>query len=158
VFANLLLLYSPVGTTPPPPTAAVSTFAKVVNYNDLLPPITLSVAHAAGASTLVLKPAGVGARLGPLPANRVFRVTALRNPNTPAEQVLGIYEATGISGDTLTGVSGTERFGNVAQAAGVAIEVRPTAKDFEEHSAAINAAEVTLAAVIARLGTAGLWP
>jgi hypothetical protein len=141
------------------PTPGMSTFAKATNYNDLLPPITLASAHAAGASTLILS-AGAGAsnRLGTLGANRIFRVTALQSPGTAAEQVLGIYEATGISGDTLTGVSGAEGFGNVALPAGTAIEERPTEKGYEEHSTAINAAEVTIplraldSAVVHRFG------
>jgi hypothetical protein len=113
---------------------SISSFPKPANYNDLLPPIVLSVPHAAGSPSLVL-PTGAGARLGTLPANRIYRVTALRNPNTPAEVVLGIYNATGMSGDTLTGLTGAEGFGNVALAAGVTIEVRPTAQDYEDHSA-----------------------
>jgi hypothetical protein len=128
----------------PPPASAVSTFPKPANYNDLLPPIVLSVPHAAGAATLVL-PTGAGARLGTLPANRIFRVTALRNPNTTAEVVLGIFDATGIDipGDTLTGVSGDEGFGNVALPAGTTIEVRWTAKDLGEIQDAVNALEAT---------------
>jgi hypothetical protein len=122
-----------------------SQFPKVPNYNDLLPPIVLAVPHAAGAATLVL-PAGAGARLGTLPADRFFRVTALRNPNTPAEVVLGIFKATGISGDALTSVTGDEGFGNVSLPAGTTIEVRLTGQGYEEHSTAINAAEAALAA------------
>jgi hypothetical protein len=131
---------------PPPtaPTATVTVFAKPLNYHDLLPPIVLTAPHAAGAATLVLS-TGAGARLGTLPANRIFRVTALRFPGTTAEQVLGIFKAPGIDGDTLTDVSGDEGFGNVALATGTTIEVRATARDLGEIQDAVNAAEATLA-------------
>src|SRR4051794_27739324 len=105
----------PFGADPgvPPSMATVSVFAKPVNYHDLLPPIVLTVPHAAGAASLVL-PTGAGARLGSLPDNRIFRVTALKFPGTTAEEVLGIYDATGIDvpGDTLTGLTGAEGFAN----------------------------------------------
>jgi hypothetical protein len=141
----------PFGADPgvPPSMATVSVFAKPVNYHDLLPPIVLTVPHAAGAASLVL-PTGAGARLGSLPANRIFRVTALKFPGTTAEEVLGIYDATGIDvpGDTLTGLTGAEGFANVALAAGVTIDVRTTARDYEDHSAAINALEATVGAAV----------
>jgi lysophospholipase L1-like esterase len=120
-----------------------SQFRKAINYNGL-DPIVLTVPHAAGAATLVL-PAGAGARLGTLAADRFFRVTALRLPDTPAEVVLGIFRATGISGNTLTGVTGDEGFANVALPAGTTIQVRPTGQDYEDHSTAISANEAALA-------------
>jgi hypothetical protein len=126
------------------PTPGRSTFAKPANYNDLLPPIVLTAPHAAGASTLDL-PAGAGTRLGTLPADRIFRVTALSNSGTANEVVRGILDATGIVGDTLTGLTGAEGFGNIALAAGTTVEVRPTARDYEDHSVAINAVEAAVA-------------
>jgi hypothetical protein len=141
----------PFGADPgvPPSMATVSVFAKPVNYHDLLPPIVLTVPHAAGAASLVL-PTGAGARLGSLPDNRIFRVTALKFPGTTAEEVLGIYEAAGIDvpGDTLTGLTGTENFANVALPAGTTIEVRTTAKDLGEIQDAVNALEVTTGAAV----------
>jgi hypothetical protein len=124
---------------------SISSFPKARNYNDLLPPIVLTVPHAAGSPSLVL-PTGAGARLGTLPANRIYRVTALRLSGTAAEQVLGIFDATGIDvpGDTLTGVSGDEGFGNVALPAGTTIEIRLTAKDLSEIQDAVNAAEAAI--------------
>lgn len=120
-----------------------STFPKAINDFS-----TTTTGHAAGATTLVLA-SGAGAALGSLPANRIFRVTALTNPETASETILGVFEATGISTDTLTGVTGAEGFGNVALTAGVTIEIRMTAKDYEDHSTAINTAETS----IATLGT-----
>jgi hypothetical protein len=139
--ADAVYLADATATTP-----TVSTFAKAVNYHDLLPPIVLAAPHAAGAATLAL-PAGAGTRLGTLPADRIFRVTALKFPGTTAEEVLGIYDATGIDvpGDTLTGVSGAEGFANVALPAGTTVDVRWTAQDVEDHSAAINALEAAVA-------------
>jgi hypothetical protein len=115
---------------------AVSTFGLAVNDFKT----TLPVPHAAGAATLVLQP-GDGARLGTLPASRIYRVTAVLNPETIAEAILAVVEATGISADTLTGVTGAEGSGNIALAAGVTIEVRVTAKGLSEVQAAINALE-----------------
>jgi hypothetical protein len=126
-----------------------STFARAVNdYRTTTP------GHAAGAATLALA-TGTGAGLGTLPAGRIFRVTALSGPGTTSEAILGVFEATGISGDTLTGVAGAEGFGNVALPAGATVEVRMTAQDYEDHSAAINAAEATIADLVALAPPAG---
>jgi hypothetical protein len=112
-----------------------STYAKAVNDFK-----TTTPGHTAGASTLVLA-AGAGARLGSLPANRVYRVTAVQFPETDAEIILGVFEATSRTGDTLNGVTGAEGFANVALAAGVTIEVRVTAKYISELQDAVDALE-----------------
>jgi hypothetical protein len=67
----------------------------------------------------------------------------VRFPGTTAEQVKGIFKATGIDGDTLTDVSGDEGSDNVALPAGTTIEVRTTAKDLGEIQDAVNALEAT---------------
>jgi len=117
-----------------------SVFAKAVNDFE-----TTTAGHAAGASTLALQP-GDGARLGSLPAGRVYRVTAVLNPGTKGDVILGIFEATGITGDTLTGVSAVEGFANVALSDGVTIELRVTARFLSELQDAVNASEAAIAA------------
>jgi hypothetical protein len=130
-----------------------STFAKPVNDFSA----TLASAHAVNATTLVLA-TGAGALLGSLPANRIYRVTAVLNPQVPSESILGVFEATGLTGDTLTGVTGAEGFANVALAAGTTIEVRVTAKDLSEVQDAVNALESAgyLTAPIAESQVTGL--
>lgn len=113
-----------------------STFALAVNDFRT----TLASAHAAGSGVLVLQ-AQAGARLGTLPASRIYRVTAVQDPDTASEVILGIFEATGLAGDTLTGVTAAEGTTDPALAAGVTIDVRMTAKDLGEIQAAVNALE-----------------
>lgn len=98
---------------------------------------TLGVAHTAADGQLVLA-TGAGAALGALPANRIYRVVALRNAGTPAEQILAIFEATGLSTDTLTGVTAAEATTDVNLAQGTSIHVRDTAGYFAEIQTAVN--------------------
>lgn len=122
---------------------SVSTLAKPVNNFSA----ALATAHAIADSQLVLA-TGSGALLGTLAANRVYRVTAVQAPGTAAESVLGIFEATGLTGDTLTGVTAAEGFSDVALSVGVTIQVRITAKYLSELQTALNALEVLSATTV----------
>lgn len=99
----------------------------------------LAAPHAAGDGQLVLR-AGDGARLGALPANRFYKITAVANPG-PSETILGIFKATGRSGDTLTGVVAEEGYGDGPLAAGTVLQYRLTAQDTAQAQDAISALE-----------------
>ena len=126
-----------------------STFAQHTNNFSRL----LATAHVIADGVLVL-PAGSGAILGALGSNRIYRVTAVLNPGA-SETVLGIFEATGLTGNTLTGVTAAEGWSDVNLATTVTIEDRDTAKTVAEIATALNTAETNIAtnttAVAARL-------
>jgi hypothetical protein len=109
---------------------------------------TLAAPHVAFDGALVLA-AGDGLLFGSLAANRVFRVVALSSPGTAVEEILGIFEATGIAGDTLTGVTSVEGTTDVPLPSGTNLEVRATAKAYSAIQDALNSAETTLATVAA---------
>lgn len=98
---------------------------------------TTTTGHSSGASTLALA-SGSGAALGSLPAGRVYRVTALSGSGTAQEAILSILEATGRSGDTLTGVHASTGYTDVDLPAGTAIEIRMTSKHLSEVQAALD--------------------
>jgi hypothetical protein len=115
-----------------------STFGQPVNNFST----TLATAHATGDGQLAMA-SGSGAQLGTLPAGRVYRVTAIRAPETTSEVILGIFEATGLSTDTLTGVTSVEGTTDGGLIAGTTLEVRVTAKFLAEVQTAVNALEAS---------------
>ena len=115
-----------------------TTFAKPINKFST----TLLTAHTSGSGTLVLRSVS---GLGSLDANQVFRVTALASPNTSSETVVGIFEATGISGSTLTGVTAVEGYSDTLIAANTTIQIRATAKTFTDLQSAVNTLETAAA-------------
>jgi len=125
-----------------------STFAKPVNNFAT----TLAAPHSSADGQLVLTSASA---LGSLPSGRIFRVSVLQNPDTSSEVVLGIFEASGVSGNTLTGVTAAEGFSDVNLASGTTIQLRWTAKDASEIQAAINDLETTY--VFQQMTAASTW-
>ena len=111
-----------------------TTFAKPINKFST----TLLTAHTSGSGTFALRSVS---GLGTLDANQVFRVTALTSPNTSSETIVGIFEATGISGSTLTGVTAVEGYSDTLIAANTTIQIRATAKTFTDLQSAVNTLE-----------------
>ena len=87
---------------------------------------TLTTAHVAADGNLVLA-SGDGAKLGTLTANQIYRVTA-----TIGGVIQAIFEGTGLSTDTITGVTAVEGYSDLNLAVGTAISCRPTAKTFSD--------------------------
>jgi hypothetical protein len=152
---SLILTLSAVLAVAALPSAAhaqQSTFAQPVNNFRG----SLSAAHALGDGQLKVQWASGAPALQALGANRIYRVTAVRNPETVAETILGIFEATGITSitatsATLTGVTAAEGTSDAALASATAIRVRMTAKGLSELQAAVNGAEAGKLAVASNL-------
>lgn len=107
----------------------MTTFQKPINNFTRV----LATDHVAADGQLVLE-AGSGTLLGTLAANQVFRVTVADGTGT----VLGIFEATGITTDTLTGVTAVEGYTDANVPSGSSVSVRPTAKTFSGLQTAVN--------------------
>jgi hypothetical protein len=122
-----------------------STFFKPINDFST----TLSADRTAGAPMVLSSVVG----LGSLPANRVFRVTALINPDTDNETILGIFEATEISGNSLTGVTAIEGFTDTGLDADVTIRVHETAKAWSDVHSSINTLEISVSSNTANIAT-----
>jgi hypothetical protein len=82
---------------------------------------TVGTAHTAGSGQIVL---GALNGLPALPSGKVYRMTAVTNPETPTETILGIFEATGLSSSTLTGVTPAAGYTDVNLPAGTPLEIR----------------------------------
>lgn len=102
---------------------------------------TLSAQHTSGSGTLALQ-AGDGTLLGALGSSEVYRVTVVSNPGA-SETIVGIFEATGLSTNTLTGVTAVEGFADSTIAAGTTVQVRVTAKTLSDIHAALHNLELT---------------
>lgn len=113
---------------------------------------SLASPHVAGDGQLVLA-AGAGAALGALPAGRVYRVCAVQSPGTSAQALLAVFEATGRTGDTLTGVTAVESSTDINLAVPTPIRVFITAKYVSELQDALNALEVLTATTVFTTGS-----
>lgn len=91
----------------------------------------LAADHHASDGSLVLR-AGDDAKLGALQSYEIYRVTLANYPESAAEVVLGIFEATGLSGVTLTGVTAAEGYADTTIPAGTPVRVRATRKTFDD--------------------------
>ena len=111
---------------------------------------TLASTHTSGSGTLVLQ-SGDGTLLGALGSNQVYRITAVTSPGA-SETIVGIFEATGKSTDTLTGVTAVEGYSDSTISSGTPVQVRATAKTFSDLQTAINNLE---AAVISESSITG---
>lgn len=85
----------------------------------------LSSAHVAGSGTLVF-PFNTLYGFPSLSAQKPIRLTAYTSDGT-TETILGIFEATGKSGDTLTGVTGIEGYSDVNVDTNAYFDLRMTA-------------------------------
>ncbi len=117
-----------------------STFAQATNNYSA----TLTGAHVVADGQLALSVSP-----GTLAANRVWRLTAVLNPNTVDETVIGIFQATGNTGGLLTGVTRIDG-SDVGLPLGTELQDRPTAQGESEVQTAVNAAEAQIAASVER--------
>lgn len=120
----------------------MTTFQRPVNNFSVL----LAAQHTSGSGTLTLA-AGTGALLGALGSSEVYRVTVYTGA-APAETIRGVFEATGRTGDQLTGVTAVEGYADSTIAVGAKVEVRATAKTFNDIHAAIQNLEVVTESAI----------
>lgn len=107
---------------------------------------TLGAAHTIGDTTLTLA-TGAGAQLGALAANEVYRLSVLSNPESSTETTLAIVEATGLSGDVLSGVTFVEGYTDVALTSGAAVRLRATAKTFASLNSAVNGLQAAVSSL-----------
>jgi hypothetical protein len=122
----------------------MTTFQRPVNNFST----TLSGTHTNASGTLALQ-SGDGAAIGALGSGEVYRVTVIDNPGA-SETILAIFEATGKSSDTLTGVTAVEGYSDSTIASGKTVQVRPTAKTFTDiHTAIKNLETITEVSVTA---------
>jgi hypothetical protein len=102
---------------------------------------TLGSPYTAGAGSLVLN-SGYGASLPALTAGWFYRVTVLNAGRAYVPNVTGsdftIFKATGLSTDTLTGVTVIEGTSDRNYPTGSIVEIRETAGSFSEAYTAIN--------------------
>ena len=101
---------------------------------------TLSAQHTSGSGTFVLQ-AGDGALLGALGTNEVYRITLVTSPGA-SETIVGVFECTTLTTDTLSGATVVEGFADSTIAINTPVQVRATAKTFSAIHTAINALEV----------------
>lgn len=113
----------------------MSTFQRPVNEFST----TLATAHVAADGQLVMA-SGAGTLIGALGSGEVYRVTVVNLLVTP-NVTIGIFQATGLSTDTLTGVTAVEGYSDTGIAAGNLIQIRATAKTFSDIHTAVNAIE-----------------
>lgn len=73
-----------------------------------------------------------------LPLARIYRFTAVINPDTTGEVILGVFEATGLTGLTLTGVTAAAGYNDVALLVGVRLEIRVCKGTIDELQANIQ--------------------
>lgn len=104
---------------------------------------TLKTTHTSGAGTLILQ-TGDGARIGSLGANEVYAVTTATNPG-PGETNVRNFLATGLSTDTLTGVTVDADSSDATLAAGTSVQVRVTKYWMGLVQTAINTLETAMA-------------
>lgn len=98
---------------------------------------TTASPYIAGGGSLALA-GGAGATLGSLPSGRVWRFTAGHNFRSASEVVLGVFEASGRSGDTLTGVAASAGYSDVDIPSGSQIEIRWTEAHADEIQSALD--------------------
>ena len=96
---------------------------------------TVGTAHTAGDGQLVLAALN---GLPTLPANRIYRLTAVTNPDTPTEVILGVFQSTGRAGLALTGLTAAAGYTDVNLAAGVVVQVRVCKATIDELQAGIE--------------------
>jgi len=101
---------------------------------------TLSAQHTSGSGSFALQ-SGDGALLGALGANEVYRITLLTSPGA-SETIVGIFECTGISTNTLTGGTAVEGYSDSTIASGTTVQVRATAKTFSDIHTLLHGIEV----------------
>lgn len=108
----------------------ISTFAHVIDSYRT----TTTADRAVASDTLEL----TNAPSGSLPDNRIYRITAVTNPD---EEIITILEATGKSENTLTGVTISSGYDDVEFPSGTIIDIRICAKDISELQDALNIIE-----------------
>jgi hypothetical protein len=96
---------------------------------------TVGTAHTAGDGQLVLAALN---GLPTLPANRIYRLTACTNPDTPTEVILGVFQSTGRAGLALTGLTAAAGYSDVNLAAGVVVQIRVCKATIDELQAGIE--------------------
>jgi hypothetical protein len=102
---------------------------------------TLGAAYTAGSGTMTVA-AGTGAQFGTVTASAPVRFTLITAASYGSSaEVLTIYQATGISGDVLSGVSAIEGTVDQNYFVGDKVEARPTQGSYSDIHSAINAIE-----------------
>jgi hypothetical protein len=102
---------------------------------------TLGASYTVGSGTMTLAP-GSGSSFGNVSASTPVRFTVITAATYgSSSELLTIYQATGINGDVLSGVSAIEGTTDRNYSAGDKLEARPTQGSYADIHGAINAIE-----------------
>jgi hypothetical protein len=115
----------------------MTTFKTLVNNLST----TLGAHYTAGSGTMTVA-SGTGASFGTVSASAPVRFTVVTSGTYGTnDEIFTIYQATGINGDVLSGVSAIEGTTDQNYSTGDVVEARPTQGSYADIHSAINAIE-----------------